>query len=115
MNENIGNNLKILGQVVGYLCLAGGIITGIVLWVDWEEFWIGIIPVASGVFIFLSCWVLYGLGHLITTADNLLTTTDRMHKTEQEIKDKIKAIAAAPQNAAADKKATMTFDDLPAL
>ncbi len=79
MNENIGSNLKTLAQIVGYLCLGicgvvGFILACLGLWP------IGLGLIGGGVAGWLSCWLLYGLGHLIETLDEIRDETKNLRK-----------------------------------
>jgi hypothetical protein len=73
MNENIGNNIKILAKILGYFFLIAGALVGIIfLFVSAP---IGLIIIGSAVVTWLSFWLLYGLGHIIETLDDIRCDT----------------------------------------
>lgn len=64
MYENIGEKIKGLAQVLGWLWLIAGVIWAIIYWVD-EEALLGFIPLIGGAVMFVSSWILYGFGQIV--------------------------------------------------
>lgn len=70
MYENIGNKIKTLAQILGWLVLIAGIITWIVMLADgWGG--ISFIALAAGLVCFASSWFVYGFGQLVEDAHDL--------------------------------------------
>ena len=63
MYNNVGNKIKVLAQVVGWLCFVAGIIAWIVLLACGEQ--IGWAVLGSGVLALVSSWFLYGFGQMV--------------------------------------------------
>jgi hypothetical protein len=78
MNENIGNNIKILAKILGYFFLIAGALVGIIFL--FGDALIGLIIIGSAVVTWLSFWLLYALGHIIETLDDIRDETVSLRK-----------------------------------
>lgn len=65
MYHNIGGKIKGLAIVVFIIEAIGAFITGIILWVDWEEWWCALIVFGGPVFAWISSWMVYAFGQLV--------------------------------------------------
>ena len=71
MNSNIGKNIMKLAKVLGIIYIIAGILVGFFIWIDTEDFLLALISFAGGFVLNLSCWLLYGFGHLIETVNGI--------------------------------------------
>lgn len=67
MYKNVGKKIKVLAQVLGWLCLAVGIILALVYLTDElsQNDLLGFIGLAVGVVTFIASWFMYGFGQLV--------------------------------------------------
>ena len=99
MNDNIGSNLKSLAKTLGVILLVLCIILAIIIWYVTESFTLGLISVASGFALYLSCWLLYGFGHLIEKVNDIESKLGHLYVDQASTK----------------KTNSSSFDDLPVL
>ena len=65
MYDNIGEKIKGLARATFIVEAFASVITGIVLWVDTEEWWCALILFCGPIVAWVSSWLLYGFGEII--------------------------------------------------
>ena len=65
MYDNIGEKIKNLAQVLGWIFLGAGMIGAIGLWFGLNSFLAGLAALAVGALSYVGTWALYGFGQLI--------------------------------------------------
>ena len=65
MYDNIGEKIKNLAQVLGWIFLGAGMIGAIGLWFGLNSFLAGLAALAVGTLSYVGTWVLYGFGQLV--------------------------------------------------
>ena len=65
MYDNIGEKIKNLAQVLGWIFLGAGMIGAIGLWFGLSSFLAGLAALAVGTLSYVGTWVLYGFGQLV--------------------------------------------------
>ena len=68
MYDNIGEKIKNLAQVLGWIFLGAGMIGAIGLWFGLNSFLAGLAALAVGALGYVGTWVLYGFGQLVEDA-----------------------------------------------
>ena len=64
MYNNVGGKIKTLAAIGGWLAIIAGIILAFVFWRVYE-LWVGMIPLLSGIVLYISTWTMYGFGQLV--------------------------------------------------
>jgi hypothetical protein len=83
MYDNVGNKIKVLAQILGWLGLIGGGIVWIVLLA--KENPIGWVGLGAGIVWFLFSWFLYGFGQLVQdVSESKDILISRRHETKPE-------------------------------
>lgn len=65
MYDNVGKKIMTLAKVLGWVFLIAGLIITEGFVSEKREFLIVIIPLISGILLFISSWFLYGFGQLV--------------------------------------------------
>ena len=68
MYDNIGEKIRKLAEVLGWICIIAGVIAAIGLWLGdlgGAGFLLGIAALAAGALGYVGTWVLYGFGQLV--------------------------------------------------
>lgn len=65
MYSNVGKKIMTLAKVLGWVFLIAGLIITEGFVSEKREFLIVIIPLISGILLFISSWFLYGFGQLV--------------------------------------------------
>lgn len=65
MYSNVGKKIMTLAKVLGWVFLIAGLIITVGFVSEKREFLIVIIPLISGILLFISSWFLYGFGQLV--------------------------------------------------
>lgn len=65
MYDNVGKKIMTLAKVLGWIFLIAGLIITEGFVSEKREFLIVIIPLISGILLFISSWFLYGFGKLV--------------------------------------------------
>ena len=68
MYDNIGEKIKNLAQVLGWICIIAGGIAALVLWfgeLGEAGFLLGLAALVAGALSYVGTWALYGFGQLI--------------------------------------------------
>lgn len=83
MTENVGKNLKVLAQIIGWVSLLAGIVMGAKFLANsyGGDDLMGIISLAGGFVLFLSCWGLYALGQI---AENIHAIREKIAPKAEE-------------------------------
>ena len=65
MYDNIGGKIKGLAKGTFIVETLAAVITGIILWADWDELWGPLVLFCGPIVAWVSSWLLYGFGELI--------------------------------------------------
>ena len=65
MYDNIGGKIKGLAKATFIVEAIASVITGIVLWIETEEWWCSLILFCGPIVAWVSSWLLYGFGEII--------------------------------------------------
>ena len=65
MYDNIGGKIKKLAEVLGWICIGGGVIAALALWLGMDSFLLGFIALIAGGLMYVTTWVMYGFGQLV--------------------------------------------------
>ena len=68
MYDKIGEKIKKLAEVLGWICIIAGVIAAIGLWLGdlgGAGFLLGLAALAAGALGYVGTWVLYGFGQLV--------------------------------------------------
>ena len=95
MYHNIGGKIKGLAIAWFIIETIGAFITGIILWVDWEEWWCALIVFGGPVFEWISSWLLYAFGQLVENSDVLVQqNATRRAEDERDARARIENVFA---------------------
>ena len=108
MYNNIGGKIKTLAQVSFFVEAAGAIISGLALIVN--ENWWGIFIVLGGPIVaWVSSWLLYGFGQLISNSDDIIFITKHQSEQIEAIKKAQKPIEKTDSPEVSKAKANGNF------
>lgn len=84
MYRNVGGKIKTLAAIGGWIALIAGIVLAFVIGGAYENLWIGMIALVSGIVLYISTWTMYGFGQLVEDVSSLREMEEEKMSYSQE-------------------------------
>lgn len=98
MYDYIGEKIKNLAKVLGWICIIAGVIAALALWFGAESFLAGLAALIVGALSYAGTWVMYGFGQLVENTssthglEQLVEDTSAMHDSIEKMARNINTI-----------------------